>query len=492
MPAVAVTDHGVMFGALGFYEAAQAHGIKPILGVEAYVAPGSRFDREPGENEEKYHHLTLLARDDVGYRNLLQLVSAAHLEGFYHRPRMDKQLLAEHAEGLTCLSGCLSSELSKLLLAGQDQKARDVAAGYRDIFGAQLLDRAPGPRTARAGPGDPATGGARARARDRPRRHQRPPLHDGGRREAPRRAPLHPAAEAAVRPEAAAVRRRGVLPEVRGADAHALRRAARGLRQHARDRRLGGAGADLRRRGRPGGPVSPAALRGARRPDARGVPAGADPRRRGRPLRRSVALGDPRPPRPGARGDPPDGPGRLLPDRVGPDPVRPRAGHPGRPRARIGRRLRRVVLPPHHRRRPAPVRPDLRAVPQPGADPDAGHRHGLRRAPARRGDQVRERQVRRGPRRPDRHVPDDQGKAGDPRRRARPRLPAGRGGSPLQDVSHARDGPRPSDRGGAEAVAGARGRVRARARGEGDRRHRARARRSAPRGLRARRRRRDR
>ncbi len=136
MPAVAVTDHGVMFGALGFYEAARAHGIKPILGVEAYVAPGSRFDREPGENEEKYHHLTLLARDDVGYRNLLQLVSAAHLEGFYHRPRMDKQLLAEHAEGLTCLSGCLSSELSKLLLAGQDQKARDVAAGYRDIFGA--------------------------------------------------------------------------------------------------------------------------------------------------------------------------------------------------------------------------------------------------------------------------------------------------------------------------------------------------------------------
>jgi DNA polymerase III subunit alpha len=135
MPAIAVTDHGVMFGALGFYEAAHAHGIKPILGVEAYVAPGSRFDREPGENEEKYHHLTLLARNEVGYRNLLQLVSAAHLEGFYHRPRMDKQLLAEHAEGLTCLSGCLSSELSKLLLAGQEARARDVAAEYRDIFG---------------------------------------------------------------------------------------------------------------------------------------------------------------------------------------------------------------------------------------------------------------------------------------------------------------------------------------------------------------------
>jgi DNA polymerase-3 subunit alpha len=135
MPAIAITDHGVMFGALPFFEAARARGITPILGVEAYVAPGSRFDREPGENEEKYHHLTVLARDDAGYRNLLRLVSAAHLEGFYHRPRMDKQLLAEHADGLICLSGCLSSEVSKLLLAGQDARARRVAGEYRDIFG---------------------------------------------------------------------------------------------------------------------------------------------------------------------------------------------------------------------------------------------------------------------------------------------------------------------------------------------------------------------
>ncbi len=135
MPAIAVTDHGVMFGALGFYEAARSHGIKPIVGVEAYVAPGSRFDREPGENEDRYHHITLLAKDATGYRNLLKLVSAAHLEGFYHRPRMDRQLLSEHAEGLICLSGCLSSELSKLLLAGQEGRARDLAGTYREIFG---------------------------------------------------------------------------------------------------------------------------------------------------------------------------------------------------------------------------------------------------------------------------------------------------------------------------------------------------------------------
>jgi DNA polymerase-3 subunit alpha len=135
MSAVSVTDHGAMFGALRFFEAGRAAGIKPIIGVEAYVAPGSRFERNPGENEEKYHHLTLLAENETGYRNLLKLVSAAYLEGFYHRPRMDKELLADHAEGVICLSGCLSSELSTMLLAGQDRRAEEAAGRYRDIFG---------------------------------------------------------------------------------------------------------------------------------------------------------------------------------------------------------------------------------------------------------------------------------------------------------------------------------------------------------------------
>src|SRR2546430_15078489 len=85
MPAIALTDHGAMFGALDFYEAARRHGIKPIIGVEAYVAPRSRFDRTPGEDEEKYRHLTLLARNDTGYRNLLTIVPDASIEGFYHR-----------------------------------------------------------------------------------------------------------------------------------------------------------------------------------------------------------------------------------------------------------------------------------------------------------------------------------------------------------------------------------------------------------------------
>ncbi|HEV8563556.1 MAG TPA: DNA polymerase III subunit alpha [Actinomycetota bacterium] len=136
MPAIAITDHGSMFGTLRFLEQGQRHGVKPIIGVEAYVAPGSRFDRNPGENEEKYHHLTLLAVNETGYRNLLHLVSEAHLQGFYHRPRMDKLFLAEHAVGVVALSGCLSSEISSLLLNGRDDKARVVAGEYREIFGA--------------------------------------------------------------------------------------------------------------------------------------------------------------------------------------------------------------------------------------------------------------------------------------------------------------------------------------------------------------------
>src|SRR5437867_1050251 len=135
MPALAVTDHGSMFGALEFYEAGRAAGIKPILGVEAYVAPGSRFDRTPGESEEKYRHLTLLARSEEGYRNLLRLVTDAHLEGFWHRPRIDKELLAERSKGLIGLSGCLASETARLLLAGQEGKARAVVGTYRDILG---------------------------------------------------------------------------------------------------------------------------------------------------------------------------------------------------------------------------------------------------------------------------------------------------------------------------------------------------------------------
>ncbi|CAA9275110.1 MAG: DNA polymerase III alpha subunit [uncultured Chloroflexi bacterium] len=134
MKALAVTDHGSMYGAIEFYSAAKSAGIKPILGCEIYVAPRSMGQREPKVDDKNYH-LTLLAKNETGFKNLLKIVSRAHLEGFYYKPRADKELLAKHAEGLICLSGCMSGELARLLMDGQEDKAREVALWYRDLFG---------------------------------------------------------------------------------------------------------------------------------------------------------------------------------------------------------------------------------------------------------------------------------------------------------------------------------------------------------------------
>jgi DNA polymerase-3 subunit alpha len=135
-PALALTDHGNLFGAIDFYEHARAAGIKPILGCELYVAPANRFERAPVDGQyEGANHVTALVRNQTGYRNLIKLVSLGFLEGFYYKPRVDKELLAQHADGLLILSGCLNSEVSRLLLAGEDRKALDVAAWYRDVFG---------------------------------------------------------------------------------------------------------------------------------------------------------------------------------------------------------------------------------------------------------------------------------------------------------------------------------------------------------------------
>ncbi len=133
MPAVAVTDHGNLFGAVGFYNAARQRGVRPIIGCEAYVAPNSRHDRDP--RTARPHHLVLLCENETGYRNLIQLVSAAYLEGFYRKPRVDKELLASHSRGLIALSGCLSGEVSSELLAGRGDAAEAAAAELGDIFG---------------------------------------------------------------------------------------------------------------------------------------------------------------------------------------------------------------------------------------------------------------------------------------------------------------------------------------------------------------------
>ena len=131
--AVAITDHGNLYGAIEFYTEAKKAGIKPIIGVEGYVAPKSRFDRDP--NNRAPFHLTILAKSKIGYRNLLKLVSAAHLEGFYYRPRMDRELLQQYAEGLVVLSGCPSAEVPKLIAAGRVDEAASVARWYRELFG---------------------------------------------------------------------------------------------------------------------------------------------------------------------------------------------------------------------------------------------------------------------------------------------------------------------------------------------------------------------
>jgi DNA polymerase-3 subunit alpha len=133
-PALAVTDHGNLFGAIEFYSVCTEVGIKPIIGIEAYIAPESRLDRK-GSPSEASNHLTILATSDVGYKNLMKLTSRAYLEGYYYKPRIDREILAQHAEGLVGLSGCLKGEVSSALLRDDPARAEKALDGYRQIFG---------------------------------------------------------------------------------------------------------------------------------------------------------------------------------------------------------------------------------------------------------------------------------------------------------------------------------------------------------------------
>jgi len=133
MHALALTDHGVMYGAIQFYKACKAADIKPIIGIETYLARRGRRDRD-AQRDRKSYHLVLLAQNDVGYHNLMWLATTAQLEGFYYKPRIDKEVLAEHASGLIALSGCGTSEVPRLIQAGQLEQARRAIAWYRDVF----------------------------------------------------------------------------------------------------------------------------------------------------------------------------------------------------------------------------------------------------------------------------------------------------------------------------------------------------------------------
>ena len=134
MDAMAITDHGVMYGAIDFYKACKKEGIKPIIGCEVYVAPRSRFDKEPGI-DNKYNHLILLAKNNQGYKNLSKLVSLGFIDGYYYKPRIDLEILEKYSDGLICLSACLAGSVNQALLNGQNEKAEEIALWHKRVFG---------------------------------------------------------------------------------------------------------------------------------------------------------------------------------------------------------------------------------------------------------------------------------------------------------------------------------------------------------------------
>jgi DNA polymerase-3 subunit alpha len=135
-PALAITDHGVLYGAIDFYQAAREKGIKPIIGCEVYVAPGSRLEKKSSSGgRDVYNHLVLLAKDETGYKNLIKLVSDAHLKGYYYKPRIDKEILAAHSEGLIALSGCLASEIPEMIQRDEAARARDAIDWFKQTLG---------------------------------------------------------------------------------------------------------------------------------------------------------------------------------------------------------------------------------------------------------------------------------------------------------------------------------------------------------------------
>ena len=135
MDSLAITDHGVMYGVIDFYRAAKEAGIKPIIGCEIYVAPGSRFDREASKGDDRYYHMILLAENDTGYFNLMKIVSKGFVDGFYYKPRVDDEILRQYHEGIIASSACLAGQIPRELIRGDYEAAREAAKKYNEIFG---------------------------------------------------------------------------------------------------------------------------------------------------------------------------------------------------------------------------------------------------------------------------------------------------------------------------------------------------------------------
>lgn len=135
MDSAAITDHGVMYGVIDFYRAAREEGIKPILGCEVYVAPNSRFDKELTGGDDRYYHLVLLAENNVGYANLMKIVSRGFTEGYYYKPRVDMEVLETYHEGIIALSACLAGEVQRYIVKGFKEEAKKAALKYEKCFG---------------------------------------------------------------------------------------------------------------------------------------------------------------------------------------------------------------------------------------------------------------------------------------------------------------------------------------------------------------------
>ena len=429
MPAVALTDHGSLAGAVDLYKAAGKQGVKPILGCEVYVAEDRR-SRTRG-----YAHLTLLAESNDGYANLIKLSSLGYLEGYYTKPRVDWELLETYAPGLIALSGCLSGRVCKALEENRPADARADLDRLAQVFGRDStyveLQNAGLDVQQRV---NPRARQARRRGEAAARRHRRRPLPDGRGRVLARGAPLHPVRRLAQEPGPLALRHERVLLQVPRRDGARLPGARGRDAAHARGRRAVQRQPRARRR-------APAAVPDAGGPRRLRLPARAV--REG--PRAALRQGDDRAARAApvrAEDDQGDGLRRLLPDRLGLHPLREDERDQRRPRPRLGRRLARRVLPADHRRRPDALRAALRALPQPGPRRPARHGHRFLGRRPRAGDQLRRREVRPRPRRPDHHLRDDGRARRRPRRRPRARDPLRRR-RPDREADPGRAGPDP-------------------------------------------------
>ena len=413
MPAVALTDHGSLAGAVELYREARKAGVKPIIGCEVYVADDRRAQTKG------YAHLTLLAESNEGYANLIKLSSLGYLEGYYYKPRVDWELLERHAKGLVALSGL---PLGPRLQGARGEPAEGRApptstASPRSSAATRPTSRSRTPGSTCSSGSTRSSRSSRTRPGCRSSRPATSTTSDARGRARARGAALHPVGRLAEEPEPLEVRHRPVLLQDAGRDGAATSPAyEEALRAHARDRR-----ALQRRRSSSGG----SCCRSSRCPTAatRSTTSSSSARRASQ-KRYGTAT--------------PELTERLQFElktiremgfadyflivwdfihfakqngiSVGPGP-------------RLGRRLARRLLPRDHRRRPDPLRPPLRALPQPGPQVHAGHGHRLLGRRPRPGHQLRRREVRARPRRADHHLRDDDGPRRGARRRPRARDP---------------------------------------------------------------------